>query len=138
MPLMSAKGDFTIFDVAEAPLDSASIGEIGFAMFSQAFANWLQKISLPPDVSWLFASSLTVGSVPSLDLRLSGDSADDSGVVPHDESRAWDIDEAGDPVMDVDDPCRPLGMCTLPLVLLILAGIARPLIDVFVVPGYDI
>ena len=107
-------------------------------MFPQAFANSLQKVSLPPDVSWLFASSSTVGSVPSLDLRLSGESADDSGVVPHDESRAWDIEEAGDPVIDVDDPCRPLGMCALPLVLLILPGLVTPLIDVFVVPGYDI
>ena len=138
MPLMSAKGDFTIFEVAEAPLDCASIGEIGLAMFPQALANSLQKVSLPPDVSWLFASSLTVGSVPSLDLRLSGESADDSGVVPHDESRACDIEEAGDPVMEVDDPCRPLGMCALPLVLLKLAGLATLFIDIFVVPGYDI
>ena len=135
MPLMSAKGDFTIFDVAEAPLDSASTVDIGFAMLPKALANSLQKGSLPADISWLFASSLTVGSVPSLNLRLSGDSADDSGVVPHDESRAWDIEEAGDPVMDVDEPCRPLGRCALPLVLLILAGLAMPFIDVVVVPG---
>ena len=135
MPLTSAKGDFTVFDVADAPLDPASIGEIGFAMFSQALANSLQKDSLPSDVSWLFASSLTVASVPSLNLRLSGDSADDSGVVPHDESRACDIEEAGDPVIDVDEPCRPLGMCALPLELPILAGPARPLSDVGVVLG---
>lgn len=45
-----------------------------------------------------------VSSPLSLDLRLSGESADDSGVVPHDESRApCDIDEVGDPVMDVEE-----------------------------------
>ena len=45
-----------------------------------------------------------VSNPPSLVLRLSGDSAEDSGVVPHDESRApCDIDDVGDPVTDVDE-----------------------------------
>lgn len=45
-----------------------------------------------------------VSSPPSLDLRLSGESADDSGVVPHDESRApCDMDDEGDPIMEVEE-----------------------------------
>ena len=43
-------------------------------------------------------------SPPSLDLRLPGESADDSGVVPHDESSApCDIDDVGDPMIDVEE-----------------------------------
>ena len=45
-----------------------------------------------------------VSSPPSLDLRLPGESADDSGVVPHDESRApCDIEEVGDPIRDEEE-----------------------------------
>lgn len=50
-------------------------------------------------------------SAPSIDLRLSGESADDSGVVPHDESSApCDIDDVGDPVMDVEELLWRLGI----------------------------
>ena len=47
---------------------------------------------------------MIVSNPPSLVFRFPGDSAEDSGVVPHDESRApCDIDDAGDPVADVDE-----------------------------------
>lgn len=44
----------------------------------------------------------------SLPLRVSGDSPEDSGVVPQDESSACDIEEAGDPI-DVVDCWRAVG-----------------------------
>lgn len=75
--------------------------------------------------------------LPSLDFRLSGESADDSGVVPHEESRAWDIDEAGELVMDAEEACQPLAMCALPLGLLMLPGLARPFRDAVWLLGYD-
>lgn len=61
---------------------------------------------LPPGLFKLFDSSLMVIKVPSLALRLSGESIEASGVVPHDEFKPiCDIDEAGDAVIDVEDPC---------------------------------
>ena len=75
----------------------------------QALAHSLRKEFLHSDLFKEPISSLMVLSVASLDFR--GDSADDSGVVPHEESRPLcDIEEAGDPVMEVDDPRWTLGI----------------------------
>lgn len=66
-----------------------------------------------------------VSSPPSLDLRLSGESADDSGVVPHDESRApCDIDDVGDPVMEVEELFRRVEIWACPFTLPTLSCLA--------------
>ena len=51
---------------------------------------------------------------------MSGESADDSGVVPHDESRPFgDIADKGEAVMDADEfRCWICGFCDCPLVVL--------------------
>lgn len=66
-------------------------------------------------------SSLMVFNVPSVGLRCSGESAEGSGVVPHDESNpTWDTDETdGEAVMDVDD-----ARCLLEPLLEVLEGSA--------------
>ncbi len=75
-------------------------------MLPQAFAHSLQNFVLPDKLLKKLFSSLMVFKVPSFDFKLSGDSAEASGVVPHDESRPplCDIVEAGDAVMEVADP----------------------------------
>lgn len=106
-------------------------------MLPQAFAHSSQKDVLPPVLSCVLVSSLIVSSTFSLPLRLSGESADDSGVVPHEESRAFDIDEAGDPVIDVDDSWRMFGTWDCPLVLLMLFFFKAPFVDGALLFGYD-
>lgn len=62
-----------------------------------------------------------VSIAPSLDLRLSGESADDSGVVPHEESRApCDIDDVGDPIMELEEVFWRVEIRACPFTLLTL------------------
>lgn len=98
MPLMSLVGDFAKFEEAVARLADRAI--------EQARCARSHKLNdfLPPVMFCKAPSSLIVFSVPSPGLRLSGESADASGVVPQEESSPiCDIDEAGEAVMDVDD-----------------------------------
>ena len=70
-----------------------------------------------------------VFNVLSVGLRCSGESAEGSGVVPHDESiPAWDIDDTeGDAVMDVDGA---LGLFEIGL-----EDVGLPVLDCFVMSG---
>ena len=57
--------------------------------------------------------------VGSADFRLSGDSGDDSGVVPHEESRPFcDIEDIGDVVLEADEVRCAFGTDDDPLAML--------------------
>ncbi len=75
-------------------------------------------------------------SMDSLALRLSGESLEASGVVPHEESSPFcDIDEVGEAVIEAEEPRWTGGIRGCPFILLKLVGLV--VLTVLPPPLYD-